>query len=462
MKKSVRLSFYLAVLLLSTSHVVLAQSFSWQRFSIPSVTSGINAIATKSNGTIFAGTDLNGIYRSTDKGTSWTRLDTGQAMWLSLNPATGLRETTMVGMQHSFYSLAVNNAGDVFAGSYVGRIYRSTDNGASWKLILMRTGNDSIPSIITSFAFDNGGTMFVGTGGRGLFRSPDNGNTWDEMTLGTTSPYVSSIIIDQHGTVFIGTHGGGIYRSGNGGLTWHSENVGLYRVNCFALGVNGQTIAGTDAGIFRDSARIDTTSQSPLKLDTVHIGWTQNLNGITNRAFVLSLASTASGHVFAGVISRTATGALREGIYRSTNNGASWLSANSGLTDTLISSFAINDSGYVFAGSLHGNVYRGTQLEQAARPKEVLQSVTTTALERNYPNPFNPMTTIPFTVDRASYVSLVVYDAIGRKVTTLVDGMLSSGRHEVQWNAGNIPSGIYFYRFQTQATAQTGKLMLLK
>lgn len=103
-------------------------------------------------------------------------------------------------------------------------------------------------------------------------------------------------------------------------------------------------------------------------------------------------------------------------------------------------------------------MYRGTQLESVARPEEVPQVLATFALEQNYPNPFNPTTTIPFTLNRPSNVSLVVYDAIGREVATLVNGILNSGRHEVQWNAGDIPSGVYFYRLQTPVSVQTGKL----
>ncbi|MCX6144748.1 MAG: right-handed parallel beta-helix repeat-containing protein [Ignavibacteriales bacterium] len=69
------------------------------------------------------------------------------------------------------------------------------------------------------------------------------------------------------------------------------------------------------------------------------------------------------------------------------------------------------------------------------------------ALRQNYPNPFNPATTIQFALPKSSYVSLKVYDALGRELTTLVSQELNPGYFTIQWNA-NVPSGIYFYRLQ--------------
>ncbi len=70
-------------------------------------------------------------------------------------------------------------------------------------------------------------------------------------------------------------------------------------------------------------------------------------------------------------------------------------------------------------------------------------------LAANYPNPFNPETTIRFTVPSASYVRLVVYDVLGRQVRVLVDGMREAGTHAVRFEAGSLPSGTYLYRLET-------------
>jgi Secretion system C-terminal sorting domain/Photosynthesis system II assembly factor YCF48 len=67
-------------------------------------------------------------------------------------------------------------------------------------------------------------------------------------------------------------------------------------------------------------------------------------------------------------------------------------------------------------------------------------------LTQNYPNPFNPSTTISYQLSAVSYVTLNVYDILGRQVATLADGKQTAGIHTVTWNARDFPSGVYFYR----------------
>jgi aminopeptidase N len=93
-------------------------------------------------------------------------------------------------------------------------------------------------------------------------------------------------------------------------------------------------------------------------------------------------------------------------------------------------------------------------------------------LEQNYPNPFNPVTHFQFTIAQpkadaplahdARFVSLVVFDILGKEVTTLVKTTMNPGRYSVQWNAGNLPSGVYLYRLQAGQFAETKKLVLMK
>ncbi|MFC1484550.1 T9SS type A sorting domain-containing protein [Candidatus Neomarinimicrobiota bacterium] len=86
-----------------------------------------------------------------------------------------------------------------------------------------------------------------------------------------------------------------------------------------------------------------------------------------------------------------------------------------------------------------------------------------------YPNPFNPATTIRYDLPHASEVSLIVYDLLGREVTTLVDAYTQPGNHETIWNAGHLSSGIYIARLLVPPTAgvtpgytKSIKLVLLK
>ena len=89
------------------------------------------------------------------------------------------------------------------------------------------------------------------------------------------------------------------------------------------------------------------------------------------------------------------------------------------------------------------------------------------ALNQNYPNPFNPSTEIGFDLPKSSFVSLDIYDVLGRKVTTLINEHLAAGSKRVQWdgrdNAGaEVASGVYFYRLRTGDQVEVKKMVLLK
>ncbi len=83
-------------------------------------------------------------------------------------------------------------------------------------------------------------------------------------------------------------------------------------------------------------------------------------------------------------------------------------------------------------------------------------------LEANYPNPFNPQTVIPYVLPSTSEVRLTVYDVLGREVTVLVDGTMAAGRHEVVFEAGNLPSGVYLYRIEAGSFSTVRQMLLLK
>ena len=83
-------------------------------------------------------------------------------------------------------------------------------------------------------------------------------------------------------------------------------------------------------------------------------------------------------------------------------------------------------------------------------------------LYQNYPNPFNPSTTIKYDLARKTRVKLVVYDILGREISTLVDETQKAGSYRVLWNANRFASGVYLYRLQAGNYSTTKKLLLLK
>jgi len=83
-------------------------------------------------------------------------------------------------------------------------------------------------------------------------------------------------------------------------------------------------------------------------------------------------------------------------------------------------------------------------------------------LSQNYPNPFNPSTTIKYQIPRNGYVTLKVYDILGKEVAALVNQQQQSGRYEVNFNAQNLASGVYLYRIRVNDYVAVKKMLLLK
>jgi hypothetical protein len=84
------------------------------------------------------------------------------------------------------------------------------------------------------------------------------------------------------------------------------------------------------------------------------------------------------------------------------------------------------------------------------------------SLDQNYPNPFNPSTSITYEVGKAGFVSVKVYDLLGREVATLVNQFKEAGSYPATWNAANFGSGVYFYKMQSGSFTATKKMILMK
>ena len=83
-------------------------------------------------------------------------------------------------------------------------------------------------------------------------------------------------------------------------------------------------------------------------------------------------------------------------------------------------------------------------------------------LNQNYPNPFNPSTTISFSLPTKSFVTLKIFDVMGKEVSDIVSEELLPGNYSQQWDASNMPSGVYFYRLQAGSFTETKRLVLMK
>jgi hypothetical protein len=117
--------------------------------------------------------------------------------------------------------------------------------------------------------------------------------------------------------------------------------------------------------------------------------------------------------------------------------------------------------GYTIYGADQQIISRGMQnIELKAVPDEY-------ALHNNYPNPFNPVTTMLYDLPETGHTRLIIYDLMGRQVQTLVDQPMAAGYYRIQWDGRNtmgqmVSGGIYFYQIQTNGFIRTRKMLLLK
>ncbi len=99
-------------------------------------------------------------------------------------------------------------------------------------------------------------------------------------------------------------------------------------------------------------------------------------------------------------------------------------------------------------------------------PRSLLLIANNFSLSQNYPNPFNPVTNIKFEIPvgngRDRSVKLIVYDLLGKEITTLVNQQMQAGSYSVDWDASNYPSGVYFYKLESENFTESKKMVLIK
>lgn len=156
--------------------------------------------------------------------------------------------------------------------------------------------------------------------------------------------------------------------------------------------------------------------------------------------------------------------AIRYRKYSSGNWNSSIEVSGTGPTGLQSASVVETNTGlaaYAYAGINNTDVYFDkedwvTGITTAENIPEVF------SLEQNYPNPFNPATTIRFNVPEQTHVSLKIFNSIGQEVSSLFNGVITAGTHEINFDASKLSSGIYFYQIQTESFKSTKKMILMK
>jgi len=254
---------------------------------------------------LFAGTDGDGVFLSTDNGTSWTTVNTGLT-------------------NAEVSALAVSGT-NLFAGTHFGGVFLSTNNGTNWTAV-----NTGLMNTIVHALAVSGTNLFAGTEGGGVFLSTNNGTSWTEA--GLFNFRVVSLAVS--GTnLFAGIYGG-VYRSTNNGTSWTGVSTGLPP----GIIVNALAVSGSNlfAGTFLEGAFLSTDDGT---------SWTEVNTGLTN-TYVNAFAVSGT-NLFAGTWG---------GVFRLTSNDIIWTEINTGLTDLYVDALAVSGTN-LFAGT-NGGVWR--------------------------------------------------------------------------------------------------------
>ena len=146
----------------------------------------------------------------------------------------------------------------------------------------------------------------------------------------------------------------------------------------------------------------------------------------------------------------------------SANNGINWFNKNQGFNSISIikSILIVND--HIFAGTAGQSVWRRSLADITGINQISLIVPSSYSLSQNYPNPFNPVTNLEFGISDLGFVSLIVYDILGKEVATLVNEKLNPGKYKVEFDGSALPSGVYFYRITAGEFTDTKRMMLIK
>ena len=271
--------------------------------------------------------------------------------------------------------------------------------------------------------------IYAGTAGGGVFFSTNRGNSWNPVHYVLNYTYDLSLGVDAR-HLYVGTQHG-LYVFGKSGPNWNLIDTALSNYAIWSVLPAGNKIfVGSDGGAF-------VSADSGLS-------WAPTNAGMAERV-VFSLA-TDGPNLFAGTLA---------GTYYSTDNGSNWNPASEGLSDSTVVSL-VADSAYLYAGTLGGGVWKRAISDIVTS----VQSPTSRlphqyVLDQNYPNPFNPSTKVRYRLPVMSRVRLQIFNTLGQLVATLADGIETPGFKSTEWNAGNVPSGMYFCSFTSQGIGST-------
>ncbi len=327
-------------------------------------------------------------------------------------------------------------------------------------------------NLVNCIKTDTDNNLWIGTG-KGLVKFDGiNWTTYNMENTSLTSNLISDIDFDKNGNLWCGlglyvkydnegnptTTEGGLARfDGNNWSIYNSQNSGLPFNNVMSIAIDSADILWVS---IRDPMNVGIEYGWGLTKFDGNMWTTFNINNsplTSNTIFDIKVdkdnnlwLSTCSG----GLVKYDRKNSWK--VYNVRNSGISFDSQNLVEIDSYGNKWiGHNESGL--------SIFRkGGVILTGIKEDKLKQIPKNFALYQNYPNPFNPTTKIKYAIANREFVTLKVYDTLGREITMLVNEEKPAGKYEAEFNGKNLSSGVYFYRLQAGNFSTTKKFILLK
>ncbi len=447
---------------------------TWYSISSGITDSELTALTVCPTGELIVATQNRGLFRSTDKGGTWMPSTIGITNIAATGLASGapghLVAATVVGAYYSNDNAASwvapvsetrlkwvsrGPSGHIYIDSY-----RSTDAGKSWSRMALQGIYSVSCAMGEGCAVAGNGDLLINAsnpmidpsncGLIGIWRSTDEGDSWQQQDTAVHSsfnPSFNVLAVSPNYTLFGGGNSGtsACYRSTDTGRSWTDvgntgqNNGPSWDISCIAFNSKGDVFVAASpfyGGLYRSTNNGDS--------------WTNPSHGIKsdNNTSPISLIVSPEDVLFISTDS---------GVFRSMDNGDNWEQLSSGLTASRIGPIEIGADGTLYVSTERG-IFRSTRSALGVSTNTEIPKQT---LSQNSPNPVTQSTTISFTLPEPSYITLTLYDATGREVAALANGFMDAGEHDVPFQRGNTPSGVYFYRLESGGQSQTRAMVVL-
>lgn len=397
---------------------------------------------------IFAGTYQGSLYQTTDPGFLYRSTDAGQ----NWTPILSNFKTIDVSINPIDTSVILV-AGRGTTTSHI--ILKSSEDGANWQASQNGvTVTETIYASFISLCPTNPDTVYTGTAIMSLtpncsaYRSTDGGTNWTRMNFSPGNAYCIAFDPDDPNTIYIG--GSQLYKSSDAGQTWKKAYDFKSAILCIAINP-------TD----HDEIYIASMSKGIYKSINGGVSWTAKNSGLPTK-------ETSSIRVNPDNPAQVFTTVTEKGVFISYDKAGNWQAINNGLTNKEVL--------FLHLDSIRKRLYCGTKdglYRLQLNPDHVTGQIPDVPrhlqLLAPYPNPFNASLTIPFTLNYpANHIRLEIFDLNGKNIKSLTADGLPAGYQRFLWNGfdqsgATAPTGLYYYRLICDdRPAGLGKVILLK